>query len=274
MPSPLTLEEISLNAWPALQTVVYDGWLLRFAEGYTRRANSVNPLYPSTLDLDEKLAFCEELYRGRGLPVIVKLTGAAQPPGLDAALKARGYYLDAPTAVQLLDLERADLPPAPGPPSLLGTPGAPPTPNDAGPPSLLGTPDVEEALTPAWLEAYGRLSGLSEHNRSILPRILANIVPSHGYASVSIEGRIVATGLGILQSGWLGLYDIVTDPLSRGRGYGGQVVASLLRWGRARGATMAYLQVMLDNDPALRLYARLGFREYYRYWYRVRAVDA
>ena len=39
------LEELALNAWTSIQTVVYDGWLIRFSNGYTKRANSVNPIY-------------------------------------------------------------------------------------------------------------------------------------------------------------------------------------------------------------------------------------
>jgi hypothetical protein len=27
---------------------------------------------------------------------------------------------------------------------------------------------------------------------------------------------------------------------------------------------------MLDNGPALRLYSKVGFREVYQYWYRVK----
>ena len=43
------LEEVMLNALPSLNTMYYDGWNLRFAEGYTNRANSVNVFGPSTL---------------------------------------------------------------------------------------------------------------------------------------------------------------------------------------------------------------------------------
>ena len=74
-----SIEELSLNAWPALNTAFYDGWVLRFAEGYTRRANSINPLYPSTLDPIEKIRVCEEIYAARGQDIVFKLTPACEP---------------------------------------------------------------------------------------------------------------------------------------------------------------------------------------------------
>src|SRR6478672_4265852 len=96
----LPLEERALNAWPALQTVHYDGWVLRFAAGYTRRANSVQPLYPGALPPAEKIAYCAAVYAGRGQPPIYKLTPAAQPAVLDQALADLGYRQEALTSVQ------------------------------------------------------------------------------------------------------------------------------------------------------------------------------
>ena len=51
-----TIEEAGLNAWPAHQQTLYDGWVLRFADGYTKRANSANSVYRSTLALAGKIA--------------------------------------------------------------------------------------------------------------------------------------------------------------------------------------------------------------------------
>jgi hypothetical protein len=45
------IEELSLSALPALETVFLDGWVLRFSNDYTRRANSINPLYAGTRPL-------------------------------------------------------------------------------------------------------------------------------------------------------------------------------------------------------------------------------
>lgn len=57
------LEEYSLNAWPALQSFVYDGWLLRFAAGYTKRSNSINPIYKGeSKKVLDKIKYCESIY--------------------------------------------------------------------------------------------------------------------------------------------------------------------------------------------------------------------
>jgi ribosomal protein S18 acetylase RimI-like enzyme len=56
----------------------------------------------------------------------------------------------------------------------------------------------------------------------------------------------------------------------RRQGLGTRLVQILLDWGRSQRARVAYLQVMLANDAALSLYAKIGFAEAYQYWYRKR----
>src|ERR1700730_7737001 len=86
------IEEAGLNSWPALQQLLFDGWLLRFAQGYTKRANSVTPLYPSLLPAEEKIARCEHLYKENQLPAIFRLLSfSGESQQLDQLLAQRGY---------------------------------------------------------------------------------------------------------------------------------------------------------------------------------------
>ena len=100
------IEELSMNAWSSLQTKLYDGWVLRFSDGYTRRANSVSPIYESTILLDEKIDFCEKEYGSRNLPTLFKLTTKSNPEGIDARLEERGYIRDNETSLRILDLSQ------------------------------------------------------------------------------------------------------------------------------------------------------------------------
>jgi len=63
------------------------------------------------------------------------------------------------------------------------------------------------------------------------------------------------------------------DSNFRRQGFGETIVKSLLNWGITNGVNTAYLQVMLNNPPALTLNDKLGFKEEYKYWYRVKKVD-
>ena len=80
----------------------------------------------------------------------------------------------------------------------------------------------------------------------------------------------MACGIAVVESGWVGLFGLVTELDMRRRGLGRRLTKALLESGAAAGAKTAYLQVEADNDPALRLYESLGFRDVYQYWYRVK----
>ena len=87
------LERTMFRAWPSFEETDYDGWVLRFADGYTKRANSVNALYPSTLCLDLKISRCEVVYAARDLTIIFRMTPHSYPDGLDERLDQRGYKI-------------------------------------------------------------------------------------------------------------------------------------------------------------------------------------
>lgn len=241
---PRRIEEISLNSWPALQQILFDGWILRFSEGYSKRANSVNPLYGSSMDVEQKVDSCEKLYTGKGLQTIFRLSPLSLPRGLNQVLESREYAKVAPTSVLHLHLDSSAVQPAP-------------------------PEDLREEQLDDWMEFYCRFSGSSvEQHRA--HRAILQAIPSRRFlASLADSGEPVACGLGVLENGFLGLFDLVTHPERRNHGYGTRLVKGLLRWAQERGAVRAYLQVVHRNTAARRLYQELGFREVYQYWYRV-----
>jgi len=89
------IEEACLNAWPALREVLLDGWLLRFSEGLTRRANSANALAPVG---SPALTKCQCLYRRLGLPTIFRVLSFADP-AIDQQLAKADYTSEGASCV-------------------------------------------------------------------------------------------------------------------------------------------------------------------------------
>ena len=242
------IEEAALNAWPATRQMMLGEWILRFADGYTKRANSVNPLGPSGGDLEASVAACERIYGERGMPPIFRLARPFAPAGLDALLERRGYRHADPTLVMHLDL--ADLAASS---------------DDAGAPE----DGMRETALDEWFPVHAALAGVAPERRALHRAIVDAIVPERLFAMRDEGGEAAACGLGVLEDGLFGLFDLVTAPERRGRGRGAALVGGMLRWARGRGASRAYLQVTEANAPARRLYEKLGFHTLYDYWYRI-----
>jgi ribosomal protein S18 acetylase RimI-like enzyme len=239
------IEELSINALPAFETMLNEGWILRFADGYTKRANSVNPLYNTNTDLGERISNCNLFYKERGLLPVYKLTPAAVPSWLDGLLETQGYEKHDVTSIQVLELKRL----------------------------RRRTNQIEMSvagsLTDEWLDACCRLNEINAVDRLIFARMLAKILPQRFFITLSDRGQVVACGFAVLERGFLGLFSIAVDPARRREGYGENLLLKLLHLGHQNGAKHAYLQVRSGNQPALKLYEKLGFEEKYSYWYRI-----
>jgi GNAT superfamily N-acetyltransferase len=189
---------------------------------------------------------CERLYRARRLPVIFKLTTETQLVDLDAVLAQRGYGREGDAIVQVLDLAAFNRLPQ------------------------TEYVVIEPFASDAWVDEYFRLNSERGNYAPILKRMLGNLIHPAAFVRLSLNGHCAALGMGVLEDGVLGLLGVVVDAPLRGQGFGTELMLHLLAWGRARGATGAYLQVTRENTAARRLYTSLGFAEAYRYWYRAK----
>ena len=236
-----SVESAAFAAWPALEEHDLHGWRLRFANGYTKRANSAN-CTPESIDLScGQIAEIERLFRERGLPPIFRLTSFSAPHGIDNLLAERGY--------RFIDLSLVMTMP------LAGSVEAN---------SLSAVPDAE-----VWLKAFQQVSGLLGPDQAIHLKLLRSIRTPCAFAVDSDGEEPACCGLGVTVQDQLGLFDIVTDPDYRRRGLAKTLCSNLLAWGQRAGARSAFLQVVGSNNVAIRLYESMGFRRAYHYWYRV-----
>lgn len=242
------IEEASMNAWPAMQQILLDGWVLRFSKGFTRRSNSIVPVYPayreeSDESLLDKIRYCENLYAREQLQTVFRLTSISdrKTRQLDNLLESRGYELREPCHVLTCNLSQLSA----------------------------SQSEITLVTLEQWLQAYCYLTGMGEPASTLHQLILKGIAGECAFAVLTDGENPIACGLGVLEHELVGLFDIYTHPQRRRSGLGRTIVEGLLRWGREHDATRGYLQVVSDNLPARRLYNELDFVHSHEYWYRI-----
>lgn len=236
---------MSLNAWPSHKMELYDGWILRFSYFYTHRTNSVEQFGASSLPWREKVSYCENEYRRLGSPAVFKISPLVSPD-FDYTLENRGYEIQHTTEVMTLNLEAARLK------------------------GSWNSVTITEEIPDFWITSLFDLKGTTNSlHRKVVPSMYRAIPKKTLCASVWHNGQIIATGLGILDRDYIGIYAIhVAEPF-RGRGLARQICTGLLTKGMKCGARHAYLQVVQGNHTARSLYSSLGFEYFYTYWFRV-----
>lgn len=234
------LEEIAANGHVALNVMQYDGWLLRFSEGFTGRANSISVIYPSRKGIEEKVAYCEKCYAKQGLPTLFKLT--EYDTELSDYLEKRGYKVVTPTDVMILDLEKTDL-----------------------------AADMSECVfaekPQEWLPAYFEFENRKGKEQELFRQIVDKVVVDTIYCTVMKDGKPAACASTASEQGYVLLHNVVVDPAQRGQGLGEKLCRAILAKAKEDGARYAYLQVVQGNNVALNLYRKLGFEKVYTYWY-------
>ena len=255
------IEDLSLNAWPSHQMQLYDGWILRFSYFYTHRTNCVEQFGSSLLPLEEKIAFCEEVYRRWQTPCIFKITPLSVPE-IDKELECRAYEKQNITNVMCRDLPESSSDDW--------------SPSTSGPFTglYIGDMTVQDRIPDEWIDALFSIKGnATVKHLKIVPSMYAAIPKDVRCVSIRLDKQIVATGLGILDRDYIGIYAIHVRPDFRRQGMARRICETLLAEGVRSGAGKAYLQVAAENRPAVQLYRSLGFKDAYSYWFRVKTLE-
>jgi ribosomal protein S18 acetylase RimI-like enzyme len=235
------LEEMALNAVPALETRHFRGWAIRTAAGVTGRANSATALHPGACPVDEAASEVVARAGAAGVAPRFRITPLA-PEGSAARLSALGWTAETPVLTQVADLP-AGLAPEPGV-------------------ELLPTSDA------AWRRQYAVNAGrFGPAELDVLGRLHRMIPVPVAFARLVEDGRNAAIGFATAERGWASLHEIGVDPAFRRGGRAGRIVNALLGWAAGEGARRVWLQVSADNAPAIALYRRLGFETAFNYEY-------
>jgi RimJ/RimL family protein N-acetyltransferase len=233
------LQERAARAQPAAVVVNTHGWWLRHAPGCGWWVSTVLPHRDADpAELARRVDEAEAFYAAQGVPARFQITPGVAAAGLDQLLADRGYRVQSPVSLQIAAAATV-----------------------ASPASEVR---VEMAPRPnqAWFDVWSTVSDAEPRAEWDL---LDRIRQPAGYATAWIDDHAVAVGRAVVESGWVGVFGMITRPAARGLGAAGQVLAALARWA---DVDRMYLQVEQDNVAARRLYQRAGFAELVSYHYR------
>lgn len=238
------IESIMLRAIPALQELKFHGWLLRYANGYTGRSNSVyiGSTEPEEETLLEKIRVCEDWYREKGTQPRFRLTTVKPFPEIRQILVDQGYSETHTIQIMTRTLN--------GPSREKRVPGK------------IVFPSIED-----WVRDFQTLHGLEEKDVPVLMQMLSIHPGVNCLVRIEQDGKPIAIGRGVLDGDTIGLFNFYVHPEYRQSGYGSILLEQIQNWAVDRDARLSYLQVDTVNQPAINLYRKAGFATIYEYWY-------
>ena len=229
-------EERLVNVWPAVSTLLMEGWVVRFAHGYSGRANSASAVVPGARMSPDLLDTIEQLYRDAGLKPSVRITPLADP-AVEPLLMSRGYRVKDESRMMVLPLDRY---------------------RDMEADSRVR---IEGAASRRWLAGVCSHQEPSKRSADHLFAIVGHLRVPAAFATLEIDGKALGFGMCAIDRGWAELGSIMLESTFRGRGLGRATVDALLVWAARQGASNAFLQVDRTNAVACKLYAGQGFKD-------------
>ena len=243
------VEDAGINASAPREQLWIDGWLVRFSPGKAKRARCIQAVGSGRLPLEARLERCLAVYRKASLHPYIRITPFSQPPGLDQSLAALG--------MERIDDTRVMVAPIVAGVAAIADPG------------LAVGSRIQSVDSDAFAEWVGGQRGSSTAEQQAHARRLRDAPTEHrALLLVDATGVPVAGGQVAIEDDLAGLYDIFTAEAARGQGLARHLCRHLIEAAASAGVRTAYLQVEASNQPARRVYGRLGFVDGYAYHYR------
>ncbi|MDS0135113.1 MULTISPECIES: GNAT family N-acetyltransferase [unclassified Amycolatopsis] len=269
------LEITCSKAWPPLVEDPLGEWRLRWADGFTGRANSALAVGDPVRPLGGALRAVCDFAHDRGITPMVQVVRDSPNEHAIAAAgwhPATGHGAGHEVVVLTAPLE-------PGPAVAGGEVGRKPAvpgvtvsekrafaapgvtvrdqPAPANPAVTIG-----DEPAPGWWALAMRPTEDSPAARQVLSG------GKTGYGAALVDGVLAGVVRGALVDDWLHIGRLEVAPAFRRRGLASALMGAVHAWGVEHGAGHAVLQVAERNSGALALYAGLGYAPHhkYRYW--------
>ncbi|MCK4382843.1 MAG: GNAT family N-acetyltransferase [Candidatus Lokiarchaeota archaeon] len=243
-------QEFLLNSWPAKHYYFLNGWILRFTDGITSRANSVFPIrYTGTDDtLDNDIDIVEQAYKAHSLPPVFTMHEFYKPENLEDKLLAREYEMYDHTIALVLDIDEVQ--------------------------SNIINNVFEYTIFNSRIKEISdfliKFSKFNKEEQAIVQEINQRlIIPNKCYMVVKYDNTVIGTLLAVLvPQGFLYVGDVFVHPDFRRQGVATSMLIMLKDdWGIINGVKTIWLQVENVNTKALDLYRKLGMVRLYDYYY-------
>ncbi|OXM66715.1 GNAT family N-acetyltransferase [Amycolatopsis vastitatis] len=241
MNAPETLLVACSRAWPPPVVEHLGEWRLRWADGFTGRANSVLAVGDAGRPVPEALRTVCDFAHDRGITPMAQVVrdspterAIAAEGWVEAKKHRRGHEVVVLTA---------PLTTAPAVPGVV----------------------VLDEPSPGWWEFTLAPDEDSPAARAVMTG------GQVGYGIATLDGVTAGAVRGAVVDGWLHVGRLEVSPAFRRRGLASALMAAVHTWGAEHGADRAVLEVAEGNAGALALYAGLGYAPHHRYRYWVPA---
>lgn len=215
--------------------IEYDGWELIYLDSQIIEVIANNISY---IDIKTKIKFCERYARQHHKRLQFKLFSNRVPESLDHILKLQHYKLENPGIIMTVS-------------SLNST--------------LKSCGDFK-------IKFYERQHSRFHELKQSMSLQEIEVGDTACFCQISTGDTTIATAFATVYECKMGIFNVLVEASYRRHGIGECIMNAIFHWGKAAGATSAYLHVSEQNVAAIRLYQKMGFVEETRVWLRIQPV--